>query len=65
MLPPIPLASGFLAGGILSLLVPAGLLVVVALWHTRVVRRVHDEGLPGPQAPGTPPPVTDEELPHL
>jgi len=61
----IPFASSFLAGAILSLVLPTGLLIAIAIWHTAVVRRVSTRELPAPQPPGTPPPVTDEELPRL
>lgn len=38
-MPVIPFAS-FLAGAIISLVIPAGLLVVVTLWYHREVLRV-------------------------
>lgn len=36
----IPFAASFLAGAILTLVVPAGLLVAVAMWHMRAILRV-------------------------
>ena len=39
----IPFADNFLAGGLISLLIPAGVLVAVAVWYTRtVLKREHD-----------------------
>jgi hypothetical protein len=35
----IPLAAHFLAGSILTLAVPLGVLIVVAIWYVRVWRR--------------------------
>jgi hypothetical protein len=62
---PVPIASSFLAGAILTLLIPAFTLIGLAIWHFTVVTRVHDSGLPPAQPAGTPPPVADEELPEL
>lgn len=59
------LATDFLAGSILTLLLPVGLLIAVAVWHFGVARHVAEHGIPDAQPPGTPPPVTDEELPKL
>lgn len=61
----IPIASSFLAGAILTLLIPVGTLIGLAVWHYTVVTRVHDTGLPPAQPAGTPPPVVEEELPEL
>ncbi len=62
---PLPLAANFLAGAILTLLLPVGLLIAIACWHFTVITRVTQRGLPPAQPTGTPPPVTDEELPQL
>lgn len=59
------LATDFLAGAILTLLIPACLLIAVVVWHLGVARHVTQRGLPDTQPPGTPPPVTDQELPKL
>lgn len=61
----LPLATSFLAGAILTLALPALLLIAIAIWHLGVARHILDHGLPPTQPPGTPPPVTDQELPHL
>ena len=61
----IPLATSFLAGAILTLLVPACLLIAIVVWHGLSIRRVHEHDLTATQPPGTPPPVVDEELPKL
>ena len=55
------LATDFLAGAILTLLVPALLLIGIAVWHLGVARHITEHGLPETQAPGAPPPVTDQE----
>jgi hypothetical protein len=39
-MPPIPYADGFLAGSLLTLLVPIALLIVIAVWYVRAVRHV-------------------------
>jgi hypothetical protein len=59
------LASDFLAFSILTLLLPICLLIGLAIWHTGVARNVAQRGIPPAQPPGTPPPVTDEDLPKL
>jgi len=61
----LPLASDFLAGAILTLALPTLLLICIAIWHTGVARHVAQRGIPPAQPPGTPPPVTDQELPRL
>jgi hypothetical protein len=47
----IPFADHFLAGSILSLLLPVGLLIVIALWYVIAVSR-----LPGADSNQPPPP---------
>jgi hypothetical protein len=44
--PLIPIA-GFLAGSLLTLLLPIGLLISLTVWYVKFVRRV-----PGPEATG-------------
>jgi hypothetical protein len=61
----LALASDFLAFSVLTLLLPVCLLIAIAIWHTGVARNVAQRGIPRAQPPGTPPPVTDEELPKL
>jgi hypothetical protein len=39
-MPMIPFADNFLAGSILSLVLPVGLLIAIAIWYTLSVRRV-------------------------
>jgi hypothetical protein len=55
----IPFASNFLAGSLISLLMPVGLLIALVVWYMRSVTRV-----PGAEAerlehhaPGTEPPA--------
>jgi hypothetical protein len=35
----VPLATHFLAGSILTLVVPLGVLIAVAIWYVRIWRR--------------------------
>jgi hypothetical protein len=52
----IPFADNFLAGSLLSLLLPVGLLIAIAIWLTRTITR-----LPGnPGKSSTPPPSVSE-----
>jgi hypothetical protein len=45
--------SSFLAGSIISLLIPVGLLVAIAVWHGRAFMRIpHDPGRTVPHAAG-------------
>jgi hypothetical protein len=39
-MPPIPFADNFLAGSLLSLLMPVCLLIALAVWYVVTVRRV-------------------------
>jgi hypothetical protein len=52
----IPFADNFLAGSILTLLLPVGLLIVIAIWYTLAVLR-----LPGaePSQAAPPPPAAE------
>jgi hypothetical protein len=40
---PIPFADNFLAGSLLSLLLPTGLLIAIAIWYVRAVRHVPED----------------------
>jgi hypothetical protein len=56
-MPPIPLADNFLAGSLLSLLLPVGLLIAIVIWFARTIRR-----LPANAGTSTaPPPGTSHE----
>ncbi len=39
-MPPFLFADNFLAGSLLSLLLPTGLLITIAVWYVRTVKRV-------------------------
>ncbi len=39
-MPPIPFADNFLAGSLLTILLPIGLLIAIAIWYLLAVRRV-------------------------
>jgi hypothetical protein len=39
-LSPLPFADNFLAGSLLSLLLPTGLLIAIAIWYVVAVKRV-------------------------
>jgi hypothetical protein len=55
-MPPIPFADNFLAGSLISLLLPAGLLIAIAIWFARTIKR-----LPGDAGRSTaPPPISPE-----
>ncbi|HWK15815.1 MAG TPA: hypothetical protein VNR66_00020 [Solirubrobacteraceae bacterium] len=51
-MPPIPYADNFLAGSILTLLLPIGLLIVIAVWYVLAIKRVPD-GTTKPLPPQT------------
>ena len=60
----VPIASGFLAGSILSLVLPLGVVVVVLIWYWIVWRRGTDQHARGrkvspAELPGTSAPETD------
>jgi hypothetical protein len=42
-MPPIPFADNFLAGSLLTIFLPLGLLIVLTIWYVRVVRRVPED----------------------
>jgi len=52
-MPPIQFATNFLAGSLLTILLPLGVLIALAIWYTVVVRRVPEET-----------PVSSPSLPH-
>jgi hypothetical protein len=39
-MPPVPFADSFLAGSLLTILLPLGLLIVVVIWYVIAVKRV-------------------------
>jgi hypothetical protein len=59
----LPFADNYLAGSLLTLLLPVGVLIVIAVWYVISVRRIPG-GEPGPVAPVAPvgeePPGSDE-----
>jgi hypothetical protein len=54
-MPQIPFADNFLAGSLLTLLLPTGLLIAIAIWYALAVRRVPEDtptsspSLPSPE----------------
>jgi hypothetical protein len=52
-MPPILFASNFLAGSLLTILLPLGLLIVLSVWSVRIVRRVPENA-----------PTSSATLPH-
>ena len=42
-MPPIPFADNFLAGSLLTILLPLTLLIALAIWYVRVVRHVPED----------------------
>lgn len=40
---PILISGSFLAGSLLTILLPIGLLIALLLWHTRAIVRVPDD----------------------
>ena len=57
-MPQIPFADNFLAGSLLSLLLPIGLLIAIAIWYVLAVKRV-PQGTTKP----LPPPLPASDLP--
>jgi hypothetical protein len=39
-MPPLLFADNFLAGSLLSLLLPTGLLIAIAVWYVRTIRHI-------------------------
>jgi hypothetical protein len=64
-MPPVPFADNFLAGSLLTLLMPVGLLIAIAIWYVLAVKRVPEDtptsstSLPSPEVPAaaSPPPI--------
>jgi hypothetical protein len=54
-MPPIPLADNFLAGSLLSLLLPVGLLIAIVIWFVFVVKRLPATGARAAAAPPSAP----------
>jgi hypothetical protein len=54
-MPPLPFADSVLAGSLLTILVPLGLLIAIAIWYVLAIRRVPKDtpesspALPGPE----------------
>ena len=42
-MPLIPFATNFLAGSLLTLLLPIGTLIVIAVWYVRALKHVPDD----------------------
>jgi len=42
-MPPIPFADNFLAGSLLTLLLPTGLLIAITIWYVLTVRHIPEE----------------------
>ena len=42
-MPPLPFADNFLAGSLLTLLLPIGLLIAIAVWYVRTVKHVPED----------------------
>ncbi len=68
---PIPLASSFLAGSLLSLILPIALLIGLVVWYMKAIRKVPEGSLErerpatelDPPAPGGSPPPPAEPVP--
>jgi hypothetical protein len=67
-MPVIPFASSFLAGSLLSIILPIGLLVALGIWYHAAVKRVPTGRLErerpaaerdAPDAGGSPPPPAE------
>ncbi len=52
-MPSIPIASSFLAGSLLSLLLPIALLIGLVIWYFRTIRNVPKDPPPTEVAPIT------------
>jgi hypothetical protein len=54
-MPPVPFADSFLAGSLLTILLPLGLLIAIAIWYVIAIKRVPKDtpasspSLPGPE----------------
>jgi hypothetical protein len=56
-MPPIPLADNFLAGSIITLVLPAAVLIAIAVWYTLTIKRI-DKSRPA----SAPEPVSADAL---
>ena len=54
---PIPFADNFLAGSIISLVIPAAVLVAIAVWYARTIKRIDKS-----RSPSAPEPVSADAL---
>ena len=61
-MPPIPFADNFLAGSLLTLLLPTGLLIAIAIWYVLTVRHMPEE-TPTSSATLPPPKVVAAAVP--
>jgi hypothetical protein len=50
---PLPIAS-YLAGSLLTILVPLGVLIAISVWYVLFVRRMPDPGLTGSSTEAVP-----------
>ena len=66
-MPPIPFADNFLAGSLLTILVPLGLLVAISIWYMVALKRVPEDTprssptLPPPEVVAAAAPPTPEQ----
>jgi hypothetical protein len=56
-MPPIPFADNFLAGSIISLVMPAAVLIAIAVWYMLTIKRI-DKSRPS----SAPEPVSADTL---
>lgn len=62
-MPPTPLASNFLAGSLISLLLPVGMLIALLVWYVITVKRVPDNPQGSPEATAPKPASAPSEPP--
>ena len=68
-MPPIPFADNFLAGSLITLLIPCGLLIAIAIWYVLMIKRVPQDtptssaALPSPEVLAAAPPPASEQTP--
>ncbi len=61
-MPPIPFADNYLAGSLLTLILPIALLIAIAIWYVLAVKKVPESrrtvaGATAPAAPDPQPPA--------
>jgi len=61
-MPPLVLADNFLAGSILSWLLPVALLIAIAVWYAFGIRRFAGSRMPDAIPPEVVPPGGDDSL---